>query len=201
MAFYNKVKWVLGILMVFILIISTNLIDRNNFLRVRDLAVDIYEDRLVAKDLIFDISKNIQEKEIAVALTDTSFFLERNDQVNSDIKDLVVRFYQTELTRVENNAFRKFKQNFESLRALELEYALGRFLENDALVKQFAILKEDLDSLSDIQMSEGKRKMTVSIKAMDTVELFTQMEIYMLILIAILIQVIIIYKPKIGKEE
>jgi len=53
MAFYNKAKWILGILMVFVLIIATNLIDKNNFLKVRDSVVTIYEDRLVAKDLIF----------------------------------------------------------------------------------------------------------------------------------------------------
>ncbi|MFT6959062.1 MAG: hypothetical protein ACJA17_000150 [Polaribacter sp.] len=31
MTFYNKVKWVLGIFMIFILIIATNLIDKSNF--------------------------------------------------------------------------------------------------------------------------------------------------------------------------
>ena len=62
MNFFNKIKWILGILIVFVLIITTNLIDRNNFVRVRDSVVTIYEDRLIVKGIIYDISKTIQEK-------------------------------------------------------------------------------------------------------------------------------------------
>lgn len=78
MTFYNKIKWVLGILMIFILILSTNLIDRNNFIRVEDSVVTIYEDRIIANDLIFDISKSIHEKEIAIVSSDSSFFTHTN---------------------------------------------------------------------------------------------------------------------------
>mgnify|MGYP006207280059 CR=1 FL=1 len=66
MNFYDKIKWVLGILMVFVLIITTNLLDRNNFVRVKDSVVSIYEDRLIANDLIFEISNSIKQKEIAI---------------------------------------------------------------------------------------------------------------------------------------
>lgn len=196
MAFYNKIKWVLGILVVFMLIITTNLIDRNNFLRVRDSAVAIYEDRLVAKDLIFDLSKSIQEKEIAVALADSAFFIERNDQINIDIQQLIASFEKTGLTREEGNLFKEFKENLQTLRKSEAEYILRGFSEKGDLINQFTVLRENLDDLSDIQMSEGKRQMTISIKAMDTVELFTQLEIYMLIFLAVIIQIIILYKPK-----
>lgn len=198
MAFYNKIKWVLGILVVFMLIITTNLIDRNNFLRVRDSAVAIYEDRLVAKDLIFDLSKSIQEKEIAVALADSAFFIERNDQINIDIQDLIGSFEKTGLTREEGNLFKEFKENLQTLRKSEAEYILRGFSEKGDLINQFTVLRENLDDLSDIQMSEGKRQMTISIKAMDTVELFTQLEIYMLIFLAVIIQIIILYKPKVS---
>lgn len=196
MAFYNKIKWVLGILVVFMLIITTNLIDRNNFLRVRDSAVAIYEDRLVAKDLIFDLSKSIQEKEIAVALADSAFFIERNDQINIDIQDLIASFEKTGLTREEGNLFKEFKESLQTFRKTEAEYILRGFSEKGDLINQFTVLRENLDDLSDIQMSEGKRQMTISIKAMDTVELFTQLEIYMLIFLAVIIQIIILYKPK-----
>jgi hypothetical protein len=47
MTVFNRLKWILGILMVFVVILATNLLDRNNFLRVRDSVVAIYEDRLV----------------------------------------------------------------------------------------------------------------------------------------------------------
>jgi hypothetical protein len=64
MTLYHKVKWVLGIFMIFILIIATNLIDKSNFTRVKDSVVAIYEDRLIANDLIFEISNSIGQKEV-----------------------------------------------------------------------------------------------------------------------------------------
>ena len=60
MAFYNKLKWILGIFVVFLLIVATNLIDRNNFVRIRESIETIYEDRLIADDLIFELSKKIK---------------------------------------------------------------------------------------------------------------------------------------------
>jgi hypothetical protein len=50
--------------MIFILIITTNLIDKSNFTRVKDSVVAIYEDRLIANDLIFEISNSIGQKEV-----------------------------------------------------------------------------------------------------------------------------------------
>lgn len=38
--------------------------------------------------------------------------------------------------------------------------------------------------------------MSISKQALDTVELFTQIEIYILVLLAIIIQIIVMYNPK-----
>lgn len=196
MAFYNKVKWILGILMVFVLIIATNLIDRNNFLRVKDSVVSIYEDRLVAKGLIFDMSRGIQEKELALATSDSIFFLEKNEQVNTDIKDLVYRFEQTKLTVEEGNIFKDFKTNLEALRTSELAFIQSEFTQKTPLIQEITKLNDNLNDLSKIQLNEGRRQMSISKRAIASVELFTQLEIYVLIFLAIVIQIIVIYKPK-----
>jgi len=57
-------------------------------------------------------------------------------------------------------------------------------------------VKENLYDLAKIQLSEGRRQMHISQKSVDTIELFTHIEIYMLIILAIIVQVIVIYKPK-----
>lgn len=49
-------------------------------------------------------------------------------------------------------------------------------------------------------MKEGKRQMSISKKAADKLELFTQIEIYLLAFLAIVIQIIIMYQPKEKKE-
>lgn len=196
MAFFNKVKWILGILMVFVLIIATNLIDRNNFLRVKDSVITIYEDRLVAKDLIFDIYSSVQEKELAVATSDSVFFYERNDQVNNHIQSLVSRFEKTKLTVEEARLLQDFKSNLESLSTSETAFIQSKFTQKATLNNQISNVKENLYDLSEIQLNEGKRQMFISKKAIDSVELFTQLEIYILIFLAIIIQIIVIYKPK-----
>ena len=62
MSILNKAKWIIGILLVVGLIIATNLIDKKNFEQIRNSVVTIYEDRLLAKEIIFEISALVHEK-------------------------------------------------------------------------------------------------------------------------------------------
>jgi hypothetical protein len=62
-------------------------------------------------------------------------------------------------------------------------------------------IKDDLYDLSKVQLKEGKRQMSLSEKTMDTIELFTQVEIIFLIVMAVLIQLIVLYQPKDKKQS
>ena len=196
MTFSSKLKWSLGILMVFILIIATNLIDKNNFTRVKDSVVSIYQDRLVAKDLIFKISNSIREKEVALAVSDSIFFLERNKVIMNDIHDYILQFEQTKLTVKEGNILEDFKKNLASLSNSEDNFSNSQTEDKATLFKNISKVQKNLYDLAKIQLSEGKRQVSISEKAISSVELFTQIEIYILILLAIIILFIIIYNPK-----
>ncbi|WP_159020579.1 MCP four helix bundle domain-containing protein [Algibacter sp. L3A6] len=196
MGFYNKLKWILGILMVFVLIIATNLIDKNNFVRVRDSVVTIYEDRLVANDLIFEMLKSVQEKELAVAISDSTFFDSKNSKVNHNIEALVSRFEETKLTSQEENVFTDLKQNVKLLVDAETKFLNSNYADNANVIKHIESLKTNLSDLSKIQLTEGNRQMSISKRALDSVELFTQIEIFILVLLAIVIQIIVMYNPK-----
>lgn len=196
MAFYNKLKWILGILLIFVLIIATNLIDKNNFVRVRDSVVTIYEDRLIANDIIFEILKSVQQKELAVSLSDSTFFQNKNLEVNKNLQSLVSRFEQTKLTSEEADVFKDLKANVESLIDSEKQFLNSNYVDHSQIVNHIEKLKANLNDLSKIQLSEGSRQMSISKRAVDTVELFTQIEIYILVFLAILIQIIVMYKPK-----
>ncbi|MHA7842175.1 MAG: MCP four helix bundle domain-containing protein [Winogradskyella sp.] len=196
MTFFNKIKWILGILLVFVLIAITNLIDRNNFIRVRDSVVTIYEDRLVAKELIYEMSKSVNDKEIALVSKDSVFFKEKNLKVNTQIKGFLSRFEQTKLTTEEGKTFEDLKSNFNSLFNSE-HSSLDQNSENSsASLALISDIKDNLDDLSKIQISEGSKQLAISKKAINTVELFTQIEIYLLVFLAIVIQIIVIYNPK-----
>ncbi|MDH7911125.1 MCP four helix bundle domain-containing protein [Winogradskyella sp. SYSU M77433] len=196
MNFFNKVKWILGILIVFVLIITTNLIDRNNFVRVRDSVVTIYEDRLIVKGIIYDISKTIQEKELAVAKSDTSFFDAENPKINKELEVLISNYEKTKLTDEENKNFNDLKAHLKDLKASEQQFIDSELSDKSAINNDINAIKANLDDLSRIQLDEGNKQMAISKRAIDTVELFTQMEIYFLIFLALLIQIIIIYQPK-----
>ena len=196
MKIYNKAKWILGILMIFILILATNLIDRNNFVRVKDSVVAIYEDRIVANDLIFEMSKAFQEKEIAAIKVDSTFFEQKNKSININIKELVKKFHQTKLTLEESKIFDNFEKNLNLLLESETLFIRSNFSNKKAYKDQIFKVKINLYNLSKIQLNEGKRQMSISQKAIDTVELFTQIEIYFLIFLAIVVQVVVMYSPK-----
>lgn len=196
MGFYNKLKWILGILMVFVLIIATNLIDKNNFVQVRDSVVTIYEDRLVANDLIFEMLKSVQQKELAVSLSDSTFFDTKNATVNHDLETLVSRFEQTKLTSKEETVFQDLKGNVTLLLGSETKLLNSNYNDNSEVVNHIENLKTNLNDLSKIQLTEGRRQMSISKRALDTVELFTQIEIFILVFLAIVIQIIVMYNPK-----
>jgi hypothetical protein len=196
MTFFDKVKWTLGILMIFVIIITTNLIDRSNFQRVRDAAVNIYEDRLVAKDLLYDISTAINEKEVAAVRKDSIFFADKNNTINKTIEDLTLRFEDTEFTTSERKIFMALREDLTKLGEQENIFTQSGLNKSDGLFISISTIKTHLNSLSDIQLSEAKREVTNTRKAVNTVELFTQIEIYVLVFLAILIQIIILYNPK-----
>jgi hypothetical protein len=179
----------------------TNLIDKNNFVRVRNAVVTIYEDRVVASDLLFDLSKAVQEKEMAAALTDTTFFDHRSAQLNKNITELVSRFEQTKLTTKEKKTLSNLKRDFEDLISYENKLVSSNFSEKLAFFNTISDIQENLYDLSKIQLQEGKRQMSISNKAVDKLEIFTQIEIYLLAFLAIVIQIIIIYTPKQKKEK
>ncbi|WP_438965991.1 MCP four helix bundle domain-containing protein [Flavobacterium sp.] len=196
MAFYNKVKWILGILIVFVLIMATNLIDRNNFLQIKQSVETLYEDRLVAYDILFEMTNIIHEKEVALGDTKTNNFIRDNKKRNEQIKNLVARFEQTKLITEENNLFNNLKNNLDLLVKNESNMIQSNFVDISSVQDQILIVKEDLYSLSKIQLEEGKNQLSISKKAIDVVELFTQIEIYILIFLAVIIQIIILYNPK-----
>lgn len=196
MTFYNKLKWILGILMIFVLVIATNLIDKNNFVRVRDSVVTIYEDRLIANDLIYEMLKSVQQKEIAVSLSDSSFFQYQNSKVNDNLQSLIFRFEQTKLTSEEARVFEDLKSNVQLLTGSESQFLNSDFSDTSQIFNHIENIKTNLDYLSKIQLSEGRRQMSISKRALHTVELFTQIEIYFLVFLAVLIQIIVMYNPK-----
>lgn len=196
MAFYNKLKWILGILIIFVLILATNLIDRNNFIKVKNSMDSLYQDRLVVKGLIFDMNNLIHAKQIAVVKNDKEFYLSEDSGVDKKMANLINQFEGTLLTENENKLLNDFQKGYQSLDKIERQYKDGRIESDKVLETKLNELQVILEGLSEIQLKEGKRQISISKRAVDTVKLYTQIEIYFLLFLAIIIQIIVIYKPK-----
>ncbi|WP_020535311.1 MCP four helix bundle domain-containing protein [Lewinella cohaerens] len=193
MTVYNKIKWTLGILSVFFIILATNLIDRKNFNIVKNSVETIYADRLLAQDILLDLSKLTWEKELAQIKYERSQFENKNIIINTRIDELINLFAVTKLTPKEKVIFEQLKKNFISLK----EYELNEIeLPSPKFSEYLALVKDNLDDLSEIQIEEGKRELFQSKRAIASVDLFTHLEIYALIIIAIFIQIVVMYNPK-----
>ena len=137
MNLFDKIKWVLGILMIITLVITTNLVDRNNFLKMNDTVETIYEDRLVAKDLLLKISNLIHKKEIAAITLDLDFYSNENKPINDEIRSYISIYGDTKLTAEEKRVMIDFKDNFSELQKAELRFSESDYADNSSVLDQF----------------------------------------------------------------
>ena len=191
MKLFDKIKWVLGVCLIFVLIVATNLIDRENFRKVSNSVETIYENRLVVKEVLFDLSHLIHDKELAATAGDVTYFTDENSRVNLEIDQLMEQFLSTETTKQEAETFHIFQEDLQEVRALEPP--AGESMQT--YKKKILEVKEGLYKLSKIQVREGRNQMLISRNAMKEVELFTSIEIYLMIFLAIAIQIIVMYRP------
>jgi len=196
MTILSKLKWVAGILLVFFVVLATNLIDRGNFKRLKNSTTTLYEDRIVASDLLFELSRLIHQKEIAVVTSDKLYFQKENRKADDEIGGLTEKFVQTKLTQNEREIYQRLKNELSNLKSLEMNYSPSDIKGKASLLKSIGEIEQYLHDLSKIQLREARQQMSISDRAMDTINLFTQVEILFLIIIAILFQIIILYKRK-----
>lgn len=185
------------------LILVTNLIDKDSFKRVNQAIESIYEDRLVVSEMLFDISNEMFKKELAFKLVDTSYYEELYKKRRIKISDILSKYKNTKLTDEEARIFEKLQLNLENIREAEDEFIKSGFTETGDLDKHIQSAQNYLADLSEIQVKQGKKQVELSKKDMGLVELFTKIEIYILVILAVFMQITIMYKPKksSGKSE
>lgn len=192
----NKIKWIVGLLMIFVLVLATNLFDRRNFKKIRQDIEAIYQDRLIAKGLVYELSDIIHRKEMAWVTVDSVFFRKKNPKVNATFDQLLQQFVSTKLTPNERTVFTKLSRDVEELHKYEASLNQVPFSINSGFSQTIEAIKNKLRSLADIQMKEGERIFNNSEGTLNSMKFYTQIELYFLILLAVAIQVIIMIKPK-----
>lgn len=196
----TRIRWAASILLIFFIVIATNLIDRENFSRLSYSVKTIYEDRIVASDLLFEMSMLVNEKQIVIVTKDSLSFEGRSEHANRSLVDLMTRYEQTKLAEREKVVFSRFKEELIKLKQAEEVYFSSDQTETTSLIKSIGRITEHLYALSKIQIEEGKRQVGISNRAMDKINLLTKGEIIFLVIIAVLVQILILYRPKKTEE-
>lgn len=184
-------KWAAAVLLVLILIVATNLIDKRNFQQLGTAIETIYQDRLIAKDLLFETSLLVHQKTLAFAKKDTAFFESGITLINKDIERHLSDYGSTKLTQNEEKMFARFRQKFEDLKKAELKHQDIGFFESPGIPALIEEIDTDLYELSKLQVKEGRNQMLTGKLAINSIEFLTQLEIYFLVALAILIQVLL----------
>ena len=187
----NKLKWILGISVVFLLIIATNYVDRSNFRRVQESIKTIYEDRLVAQDLIYQMSQIVHQKILDLSLMDSVRHQTTGPQENAEMQKLLDRFYETRLTSRESEILSDLSANFKLLQDMEQSSGIRHPRYQSHLLE----MESNINNLSAIQLDEGRRQMFAGQKAVKSIDLLTTIEVYVLVFLAILVQIIVLYNP------
>jgi len=192
----RKLTWFLAVFGVFLLILATNLLDKNNFLRVEESVDKIYNERLLAKELLIDISTKFHKKELAYAFNDTNYLRRQNDTVNAEISKLLELFDRAESTNKEDQIVRDLNQNHNELIALEAKKTDADTLYSLDCAALFLAINQNIVDLAAEQVKEGKNQKFLAQKAVENVKLFSQIEIYFLIFLGIVLQFIILKSPR-----
>jgi hypothetical protein len=201
MNIYKKLKWFSAVLGVFLIILATNLIDKKSFLKVEEAVENIYNERLLAKELLLGVSIQFHEKELAYALNDSVYLQSQNDVVNAKITELLQMFDKAEITRKEKIILADLNKNHSNLIRLEAGTQLKDTLYSSDCAEIFSSINTNIKELSDVQIKEGKNQKFHASDAVNTVKLFSKIETYLLIFLALFLVVIILYSPKKRPKE
>lgn len=196
MNIYRKLKWFAAVLGVFLIILATNLIDKRSFLKVEEAVEKMYNERLLVKELLQRVSINFHEKELAYALNDSVYLASRNDAVNAEVNELLEDFDKAEIPRKEKIILVDLRKNHSNLIKLESSLEQNELLYNSECAEIFSAINSNIKELTAAQIEGAETQKMHASAAVDTVKLFSKIETYLLIFLALFLVAIILYTPK-----
>ena len=196
MTTYGKIRSIAAVMIIFLVVLATNLIDKDNFAQVEESVEKIYEEQLKTKDAIIDLTNLIHEKRIAILTQDTNYYTLRKGLSNEQISSRIDDCEKGEVNREEGYILDDLRENCNHIFQLEKADSTRQLLNNSAYWDRISLIEEEIQKLAEVQMEEGKRQKLISRDALASAKLFSRIEIYLLVAIAIVVQLIILYPKK-----
>ncbi|MDW3210609.1 MAG: MCP four helix bundle domain-containing protein [Reichenbachiella sp.] len=199
----QKVKAASSLAIVFLLVLATNLLDRNHFSELQESFSSVYKDRLLVENYIFKLSGLVHQKHMLLHSSEENI-MSSNDQlkINQKIDALLVEYEKTKYTAKETRLFQEFKTKLLDVRELESQFQKdsNSITLRGEIEKKHLQLITLLEGLSNIQMEEGERLINQSNDVIKTSHSISRIEIIILICMGIFAQALILasktLKPK-----
>lgn len=202
----NKGRIVILVIIVFFLVAFSSYMYNKNINEIGDLSSEMYSDRLIAQDYIYQFGKILQEKKLLLSYQNDPKVLNNSKNDKANVLTLLSNYKKTKLTKNEKIEFQHFEKNI-----LLMNYYENKYLEASNEVSKISFLKLQiglvdsslvkLDKLAQIQTSSGKELNKASKKIVNFSTLLSQFDWALLIIIGLIIQVIIFTsKSTIPKE-
>lgn len=195
----QKIKAIAALLLVFLLVLATNLTDSTHFGIVKNSLETIYEDRLVAKNHLFKISGLLHKKHRAIYAGQAGLSPDEQVSANDSIQELLEKYASTELTEKEALYFKSLKDNLNQLYQHEARLIEPEIVQDKVFITALDVhyknISNDLEVLSEIQLTEARRQLQYSNRAVATSDLIARLEIGALIFIGLIVQFLIFFRP------
>ncbi len=197
---WQKLKAVTALVVVFLLVLATNLMDKNHFDVVEDALTTVYKDRLMAKDYLYKISRQLQQKRNVLQNADLKEIQSTIEAADDSIQTLMNLYEQTRMTSSERRYLEDLKEVEKGLikKESELFNTLDETSASAAKQRLIGVHEEmiaNIDELFEIQMKEGKRQIDHSNRAIAQSNFIARLEIGALIVIGLIIQFFIFFRP------
>ncbi len=199
----QKLKIAVLLTVIFGLLFVKNLLDKQSFTELGEAFSTVYEDRLLAESYIYKFYHHLSDKKIVidgcVAYEDVNQIKWQLSRHNEAINALIHEFEKTKLTPAEEVIFHKFKSHVAEDLRLERRF----FYQNDGVTdivnakkvlnKSFYVMSNDLNLLSNIQISEGEKLTNSSRKIVLGSASQNRFELSLLIVLGLVVHVLIFF--------
>lgn len=190
----EKVRTALALAIVFLLVFTTNRLDKRHFEEVQKNLTAMHEDRVVAQDYLFDISKHFFDKRLRLLSGELMSFA-KDDELDT----LLARYAKTGLTKKEEEVFLRMEKDISQLQAKGIvNYKDTRGTSAEMLLDR---IESNLDELSDIQVKESKSLKIRAGKSLESNRLISNLEIGLILVIGAILQFAIFFGGKRKKAK
>lgn len=200
-----KLQAALVLTIIVFFVFAKNIGDRRNINELGRDFISFYDDRLVVESYIFEITEHLFLMKLAINKPDfKSNLLEEDvESHRTAILDIIDDFENTNLTRDEASHLAQLRQKVEK----NLWFSSPGLADNDTLLagveffnRSFEEAFEDVKALSAIQLFEGEKLTQESGRTVNRSEIWTQLEMAVLVILLVIIYLLIFSSASIRSK-